>query len=384
MIEVKLTPKALRRLEAGGVWFWPSDLERAEDLSAEHGSLLLLEPRGKAAASALYDAKSPAPIRVYQRGRRGFDEELVLERWRTAIRWRQSVVEQSSTDAFRVLHSEGDFVPGLIADRFGSHLAFSVGMRSWVKYLPALTQEAPVDWNLQSCAAEIQGESHDVISGAPELIPYKMNGLSFFARAAGGQKTGAFLDQRENYLALLKWMNTLTSKEYGLDLYSSNGGFARHMASVMGRVEAVERGQAAIDLLEMGLREDSVSNVKAVRSDVQEFIQGKAQARRGYDVVVVDPPAFAKSRREREAALRQYAAINGKALRLVRGGGLFVTCSCSHHISSADLLAVIREVAIQNEKTLQILEIRSQGSDHPILLQVAETEYLKCFYFRVI
>ncbi len=253
-----------------------------------------------------------------------------------------------------------------------------------VEYLPALIQGVPVEWNLQSCTAEIQGETHQVQGGAAELIPYKMNGLSFFARASGGQKTGAFLDQRENYLALLKWMNALTCREYGLDLYSSNGGFARHMASAIGRVEAVERGQAAIELLEKGLREDSVSNVKAVRSDVQEFIQGKAQARRSYDVVVVDPPAFAKSRREREAALRQYAAINGKGLRLVRNGGLFVTCSCSHHISSADLLEVMREVATQNEKALQILEKRSQSADHPILLQVPETEYLKCFCFRVI
>jgi 23S rRNA (cytosine1962-C5)-methyltransferase len=344
----------------------------------------LLEPRGKAAASALYDPKSPAPIRVYQRGRREFDEDLVLERWRSAIRWRQSVVDHDSTNAFRVLHSEGDLVPGLIADRFGPHLAFSVGMRSWVKHLPALVREAPAEWNLKSSAAEIQGESPEALSGAPDPIPYKVNGLNFFARSAGGQKTGAFLDQRENYLALLKWMNTLTSKEYGLDLYSSNGGFARHMAGAIGRVEAVERGQAAIELLEMGLRKDAVPNVKAVRSDVQEFMQGKAQARRSYDAVVVDPPAFAKSRRERDSALRQYAAINAKALRLVRIGGLFVTCSCSHHVSAADLLEVIREVAVQNEKTLQILEMRSQSSDHPILLQVPETEYLKCLYFRVI
>lgn len=384
MIEAKLTPKALRRLEAGGVWFWPSDLERPDTLPAEHGVLLLLEPRGKAAASALYDAKSPAPIRVYQRGRREFGEELALERWRTAIRWRRSVVEESTTNGFRVLHSEGDFAPGLIVDRFGTHLAITIGMRPWVDHLPALIREAPAEWNLRTCMAEIQGETLEVLSGAPELMPYKVNGLSLYARSSGGQKTGAFLDQRENYLALLKWMNALTCREYGLDLYSSNGGFARHMASAIGHVEAVERGQAAIELLEKGLREDSVSNVKAVRSDVQEFIQGKAQARRSYDVVVVDPPAFAKSRRERETALRQYAAINGKALRLVRCGGLFVTCSCSHHISSADLLAVMREVAAQNEKTLQILEKRSQGADHPILLQVPETEYLKCFYFRVI
>jgi 23S rRNA (cytosine1962-C5)-methyltransferase len=359
-------------------------LEEAEVLPSEHGVLLLLEPRGKVAASALFDAKSSVPIRVYQRGRREFNEEFALARWREAIQWRQRVVLEGGTDAYRLLHSEGDQTPGLIVDRFGGHLSVSASMRSWQNHLAALANAAPPEWNLQSCFAEIHGDMGEVLGSAPELIPYRVNGFRLFARPSGGQKTGAFLDQRENYLALVKWMNTLTSKEYGLDLYSSNGGFARHMASVVSRVEAVERGQAAIELLEKGLSADSVSNVKAIRSDVQEFMLGKAQARRSYDVLVVDPPAFAKSRRERESALRQYAAINAKALRLVRGGGLFVTCSCSHHVSSMDLLDVIREVSMQNEKTLQILEMRAQSSDHPVLLQVPETEYLKCFYFRVI
>jgi len=384
LIEVKLNPKALRRLDAGQVWFWPSDLERSDALPPEDGVLLLLEPRGKVAASALFDGKSTIPIRVYHRGKREFNEDFALDQWRRAIQWRQQVLADTGSNAFRVLHSEGDFTPGLIVDRFDNHLSVSASMRPWAAHIPALADAAPGDWNLQSCTAEIHGESHEVLGRVPELIPYRVNGFQLFARGSGGQKTGAFLDQRENYQALLKWMNTLASREYGLDLYSSNGGFARHMASAVNRVEAVERGQGAIELLEKGLNEALVSNVKAIRSDVQEFMQGKAQARRSYDVVVVDPPAFAKSRRERESALRQYAAINARALRLVRAGGLFVTCSCSHHISGEDLIGVIREVAMQNEKTLQILEKRTQSSDHPILLQVPETEYLKCFYFRVI
>lgn len=384
MREAKLSPKALRRLESGSLWFWPTDLQDPAQLPEEASPLLLLEPRGRVAASALYDAASPVPIRVYQRGRREFDLDWARRRWQSALAWRGKVVDQGATNAFRLLHSEGDGTPGLIVDRFAGHLAVHSTARPWSALLPALLAELPPDWEIQSCTLEELGNVQDLLSPAPEDIPYRVNGFQLFARSQGGQKTGAFLDQRENYLALLRWVETLSSREFALDLYSSNGGFARHLAAAVQRVEAVERGQSALDLLEKGLRADQVKNVRAIRADVREYLLGKAQARRDYDVVVVDPPAFAKSKRERVPALQQYADINARALRLVRSGGLFVSCSCSHHISGQDLLDVIREVALQNEKTLQILEKRSQSVDHPILLGVPESEYLKCFYFRVI
>jgi 23S rRNA (cytosine1962-C5)-methyltransferase len=383
LLSIKLNPKALRRAESGAIWFWPADLEDASALPPGPANLLLLEPRGKAVASALYDPSSPAPIRVYHSGRKEFSAELALARWRQAIGWRRKLIP-ADTNAFRVLHSEGDQTPGLIADRFGAHLSFALSCDQWCPHLPALLASVPEEWAISSASVDIRGASRALLGQAPESIAYRMNGFTLFARSEGGQKTGAFLDQRENYRRLLEWMNCLDSREFALDLYSSNGGFARHLAARTGRVEAVERGQSAIDLLKHGLSADGVDNVQATRSDVMTYLQGKVQARRTYDVVVVDPPAFAKHRRERDAGLRQYAAVNAKALRLVRTGGLFVSCSCSHHISPEDLLNVVREASHQNGKTLQILEKRAQSSDHPILLQAPETEYLKCFYFRVI
>lgn len=373
----------MRRLEAGHVWFWPSDLHQPQDLPGSASPVLLLEPRGKVAASALYDPQSAAPLRVYHRGRCAFDESFALSRWNAALDWRRRIVP-SDTDAYRILHSEGDLTPGLIVDRFGSHLSISITSSPWRELVPAILAAAPKEWNIESAVEEFAGQPNVILGTLPEAVGYRMNGLRMFAKPQGGQKTGAFLDQRENYVRLNYWVNSLASREYGLDLYSSNGGFARHLAAGIRKVEAVERGQAAIELLERGLQSDGVNNVQTIRADVQSFLQGKVQARRQYDAVVVDPPAFAKQRRERESALRQYSDINTKALRLVRPGGLFVSCSCSHHVTANDLLDVIRAAATQNEKTLQILEKRTQSSDHPIQLLVPETEYLKCFYFRVI
>ncbi len=383
LLEVRLSPRSLRRAEAGALWFWPSDLAEPDSLPAEPATLLLLEPRGKAVASALYDPASPAPIRIYHSGRTDLSEDLVAARWHEAIAWRRKLIPPD-TNAFRVLHSEGDRTPGLIVDRFGSHLSFALGCAQWRQHIPALLALLPEDWDITSACVESQGASENLLGHAPASVPYLVNGFTLFARSEGGQKTGAFLDQRENYRRLLEWINCLDSREYGLDLYSSNGGFARHLAARLQRVEAIERGQSALDLLAEGLKADGVKNVQAIRSDVMTYLQGKVQARRTYDAVIVDPPAFAKQRPEKHGALRQYAAVNAKALRLVRSGGLFVSCSCSQHISAEDLMDVMREAAHQNGKTLQILEKRGQSGDHPILMQAPETEYLKCFYFRVI
>jgi 23S rRNA (cytosine1962-C5)-methyltransferase len=383
LLEFRLTPKALRRLHYGAHWFWPSDLAANSALPGHASPLLLLEPRGKVAASALWDAASAAPIRVYSHTKQEFSESFVLTRWREALAWRSKTIP-TNCDAFRLAHSEGDRMPGLVADRYGTHVSFAPSMANWHGHLSALLEEIQQYWSIQSASLQAPSRAEAILGVLPCRVPYLLNGHRFQANPADGQKTGAFLDQRENYLALQRWLGCLSERNFGLDLYCANGGFARHMAESVTHVEAVDRGETVLESLGLMLEEEAVKNIKVIRADVREYLQGKAQARRTYDAIVVDPPAFAKSRKERQPAMSQYADINARALRLTKRGSLYVSCSCSHHISAEDLLAAIREAALSNEKTLQILEQRGQSVDHPILLNAPETEYLKCFFFRVI
>jgi 23S rRNA (cytosine1962-C5)-methyltransferase len=342
-----------------------------------------LEPRGKPAASALYDPRSPVPIRIYARKKQEFNEEFVLSRWREAQALRRQMVPATNT-GYRMAYSEGDRMPGLIADRFGDHITVAVSMQSWKKYAGLLLEDLQLLHNVQSVSLEYEGQVETLIGELPADVSYRLNGFTFFARPLSGQKTGAYLDQWENYQAARDWSHRLGLGRMALDLYTSNGGFSRHLAAGMERVDAIDSSGTAIELLEKGARIDAISNIRSVKGDVREFLQTKVHSRSIYETVVVDPPAFAKSKKQQLRARQQYFDINEKAMRVTQRGGLFITCSCSQHIARLEFEEIIREAALHNEKTLQILERRTQSPDHPILASLPETEYLKCLIFRIV
>ncbi len=383
MLTFTLKPKALRRIVSGSVWLWPTDLETPESLPVEATEVLLVEPRGRPVASALWDSSSPVPIRVYARRKQEFNEAFVAERWSAAVAWRQQVVAPDST-GYRVVHSEGDRMPGLIVDRFSGHYSIAISMTSWRRFLPFLADRLAAGGTMPTIGVESKDGTEFWGVAPASFVSYRVNGLTYFAPTAGGQKTGAFLDQRENYRALMGWIARLGTRKHGLDLYTSNGGFARHMAKEQEKVDAVDSSRAALELLEMGLKADEEPRIRMLERDVREYLVQHTRDRSQSDVVVVDPPAFAKSKGQRQGAARQYFDINEKAMRVTPKGALFVSCSCSHHMGNVEFEEIIRESAAQNEKTLQLLERRSQGPDHPILTNLPETEYLKCLIFRVL
>ncbi|MES1260717.1 MAG: methyltransferase domain-containing protein, partial [Acidobacteriota bacterium] len=193
-----------------------------------------------------------------------------------------------------------------------------------------------------------------------------------------GQKTGVFLDQRENYLAAARY-------GYGraLDCFTCTGGFALHLARTCEHVEAVDSSAAALATAQRNAAANGIENIAFREADAFELLSGYASARRTFDTIVLDPPAFAKSRAQLEGAARGYKDINLRALRLLPPGGILVTNSCSHHMSEGMLLGIVAEASLDAGRTLRVLERRTQAQDHPILLTVPETHYLKCVIFQV-
>jgi 23S rRNA (cytosine1962-C5)-methyltransferase len=205
-----------------------------------------------------------------------------------------------------------------------------------------------------------------------------MNGLVMHANLLTGQKTGVFLDQRENYVAVRRYAHG-----HALDCFTATGGFALHLASVCESVEAVDSSASTLADAEANVGANGLTNVVLRKADVLDYLPSLIAARRTFDIVVIDPPAFTKSRTTLEGAIRGYKEINLRALRLLERGGILVSCSCSHHMSEARLLEVIATAALDCGKQLRVLERRTQSQDHPILLTVPETHYLKCLIFEV-
>jgi 23S rRNA (cytosine1962-C5)-methyltransferase len=219
-----------------------------------------------------------------------------------------------------------------------------------------------------------------VLAGeVPEAVLIEMNGLKLYADLLHGQKTGIFLDQRENYVAAARY-----GSGRALDCFTSTGGFALHLAARCESVEAVDSAEATLKMAERNREANSIGNVEFREADLFDLLAGYAQAHRRFDTVVLDPPAFAKSRGTLDAALRGYKEINRRALQLLSSGGVLVTCSCSHHVSEAMLLELVAEASLDTKRKLRVLERRTQSQDHAILLTVPETLYLKCLILEVL
>ncbi len=210
----------------------------------------------------------------------------------------------------------------------------------------------------------------------PQKVAIEMNGLHLEADLLKGQKTGIYLDQRENYLAAAKFSHGRV-----LDCFTSTGGFALHSARQAESVDAVDSSASALATAESNARSNGISNIQFRQADVFDFLSG---IDRKYGTIVLDPPAFAKSRKMLDEAAKGYKEINLRALKLLEPGGILVTCSCSHHVSESMLFEIVAEAALDAGKTLRVLERRTQAADHPILLTVPETLYLKCQILEVL
>ena len=387
MNEVRVTRKAAGRVAAGHPWIFSSDI--ADRNGAQPGEAVkIADPVGRPLGTAHYSSTSEITLRMLSRQVEEIGRDFFLRRLRAAEEHRQAVVRDSN--AYRVAHGEADLLPALVVDRYGEYLV----MQTLDQGMDAAKTE------IASCLEEIfhprgvvarndvavRAKEHlplerAVVAGEiPESVTVQMNGFAMRADLLRGQKTGIFLDQRENYRAAARYARGGKA----LDCFTSSGGFALHLAAHCESVEAVDSAAAALAHARANAEANGISNIEFHEADVFELLAGYATARRQFSLVVLDPPAFAKSRRNLDAAASGYKEINLRALRLLAPGGILVTCSCSHHVSEAMLLEVVAQASLDANRTLRVLERRTQSQDHPILLTVPETMYLKCLILEVL
>jgi len=384
---VKVNRKAADRAASGHPWIFSSDITDRDE--AQPGDAVgVADPKGRVIGVAHYSSTSQIALRLLTgtsgNRREPIDRPFFLRRLTRAIAHRERVV--SGSNACRLVFSEADLLPGLIVDRYGSYLVIQTltqGMdraRDMITHcLKELLQPSGILARNDASVRKLEGLAPEtvVLSGEiPERVWIGMNGLRLEADLLHGQKTGIYLDQRENYIAAEGY-----ARGRVLDCFSSTGGFALHAARRAESVEAVESSAPALAIAESNARANELANIQFRKADVFEFLAG---LERRYSMIILDPPAFARSRRMLEDAARGYKEINLRALRMLDPGGILVTCSCSHHVSEAMLLQIVAEAALDAGKTLRVLERRTQASDHPILLTVPETLYLKCLILEVL
>jgi 23S rRNA (cytosine1962-C5)-methyltransferase len=383
---VRVNRKGASRVASGHPWIFSSDvLDRGHAAGGE--AVVVTDPSGAAIGTAHYSDSSQISLRLLAERVQTIDLAFYLRRIAAAEAHRKRVVAES--EAYRLVHGEGDQLPGLVIDRYGDYFAIQTldqGMdRAKTDIVSCLEQLfAPKGIAERNAAAVRKLEALPLQSGVvsgdvPETIAVRMNGLELHTDLLHGQKTGIFLDQRENYIAAARY-----GRGRALDCFTSTGGFALHLATSCTSVEAVDRSEASLRVARMNCEANGIGNVELREADVFELLAGYATAHKRFDIVVLDPPAFAKSRQSLDAAIRGYGEINRRALELLGSGGILVTCSCSHHLSEAALLQIVATASLDTGRKLRVLERRMQAQDHPVLLTVPETLYLKCLILEVI
>ena len=380
-----VTARGAARLKNGHVWVYRSDL-RADSGSADSlppGALVrVVDEKGKALGSALYSSSSQIAIRMISREPVPDLAALVAERIHDAVLYRQKVV--SGSDACRVVFSEADFLPGLVVDRYNDIVSLQVLTQAMdaepvrQAVLAALARElqpASIVERVDPRVRELESlppRASGLLQGEKTKTVVTMNGVRFGYDALRGQKTGAFLDQRENYLAAA----SLAHGE-ALDVFCYEGGFALHLAQRCSRVTGVDSSRPALEAAD----ENAALNqreIEWIEANAFDLLKDYASAGRHYDTIVLDPPAFAKSKKTLETAMRGYKELNLRAIKMLASGGTLVTCSCSYHVGPPDFMEMLASAARDAHRTLRVVEVRTQAKDHPILLTVPETAYLKC------
>ena len=385
-LTVKVSPRGAARLSSGHVWVYRSDLAEGEEVGP--GAVVrVTDARGKFLGSALYSSSSQIAIRMISRGEVSNLPALVRERTKDAIAYRKKVV--SDTDAYRVVFSEGDFLPGLIVDRYNDVVSVQILTQAMdaeavrAAIVDILTEEfrpsgivERVDSRIRELE-ELPARQSRLLAGEKHATVIEMNGVRFHYDGLAGQKTGAFLDQRESYAAAAEYAHGET-----LDAFCYQGGFALHLANRCSSVTGVDSSRPALEVAEKNAALNG-RELQWIEGNAFDLMKDYAVANRRYDTIVLDPPAFAKTKKDVEKALRGYKELNVRALKMLRPGGVLVSCSCSYHVGATEFLGVVGEAAADAHKSIRLMENRAQAKDHPILVNVPETAYLKCLIVSV-
>lgn len=377
-----------RRLRQGHLWVFSNEIE-TDIKEIEPGSLVdVLSANGRFLGRGYINPHSLISVRILTRRIQDIDSRFFKRRIDAAFKYRRATYPGEET--FRLIHGAGDFIPGLIVDKYGDHIvvqANTVGIDRMlpliVTSLDELLRPAVIIARNDSKAREPEELPCErlILKGEPNPdLVVNLGALKFKVDPLKGQKTGLFLDQRENYLMLQEFAKSARV----LDCFSYSGGWGLHAGHFGAReVLGVDTSPDAVERARFNAQINSLPNCDFQESDSFGTLAALDRARERFDLIILDPPAFAKSRNNLTEALRAYKQINLRAMRILQPEGMLVTSSCSYHVSRRAFLDMLRRAASDVRRSFRILEYRTQSRDHPILLSVPETEYLKCAFLRV-
>jgi 23S rRNA (cytosine1962-C5)-methyltransferase len=386
MAQIKISTRGAKRIRQGHLWVYRSDVRDVSD--ADGGALVrVVDEAGNFVGQAFYSDRSEITLRFLTTHEAAIDREWWRARLRQCAERRATISRE--TNACRLVYSEGDLLPSLIVDLYDNVLVLQTLAQGTERLKSLLVEMLIEQFNPLTVierndarVREFEGlelKSGVLFGDAADEIEINQHGVRFVVSPLGGQKTGAFLDQRENYLAARS-----VAHGRALDCFTCNGGFALHIAPSCESVLAVDISGAAIVAAQRNAELNGAGNVEFRTANVFDALREMESGGERFDTIILDPPAFAKNRATVNSAARGYKEINLRALKLLNPGGVLVTCSCSYHMSEDLFLDLLTDAALDAHRRVQIIEKRGQSSDHPVLLGVPETHYLKCVIARVI
>jgi len=380
--EVVVSKKGEGRVLGGHPWIFRSDIAQARDV-APGAVVRVLGPGGRPLGFAFYSSRSEIRLRMV--GREALADDFLRRRLEAAIRWRETVAP--GVGALRLVHGEGDLLPSLVVDRYGDYLVIQTLSQGTdtrrdeiVSLLRDLLSPRGILERNDPRVRLLEGLEQRVSllwGEVPERIEVQENGIVFEVDPWAGQKTGLFLDQRENHLMARSY-----ARGRVFDGFSYGGGFALHVAGGADEVLAVDVSEGAVARIRANAERNHITNITAIDRNVFDLLREMDDKGERFDTVILDPPAFAKSKDAVEKAWRGYKEINLRALKILRPGGCLITCSCSYHIHEADFEDILAAAAADAGATVSVVEKRRQARDHPVVLGVPETYYLKCLVLR--
>ena len=380
-----ITRRGEDRIRAGHVWVYRSDVAAVE--ASPGDTVAVFGSRGRPIGHGLYSDRSQIALRMLSDAATPADLSLWQERLSRAIAYRESL--NIDATAYRLVHGEADLLPSLIVDRYGDYLVVQTLSQGTDRLLPEIARmlvelAAPAGIVARNDAKvrQLEGLTADVAvlhGSVPGSVSVREGSVIYDVDLEGGQKTGLFLDQRENRAAAATY-----GRGRVLDCFSYHGGFALHLAPHAEEVTAVDISEHAVAQIVRNASRNGASNVRALQGNVFDVLRELEREGRRFDTIVLDPPAFAKQRGALERAIAGYKEINLRALKLLTHDGILVTCTCSYHVDEATFGQIVYDAAADAHTRLTVVEKRMQSRDHPILLGVPETYYLKCFILRVI
>lgn len=382
-----MTQAGARRARRRHPWIYRSDVT-AIPADLENGAYVrVVDPAGRPLGRASWSRESLISLRLVRWDDGRVDDAFWSDRLEAALARRERA--GMTGPARRLVFGEADEWPGLVIDQYGDVLSVQTltpaadrlapaWMRRWVERLAPRAIVARNDVSVRRLEGLEMGV--EVWHGeAPAPFPVRIGDRTFTIDVVNGQKTGAYLDQQENYRAAARWAE---GAERALDAFAGEGGFALHLAAVTGRVEAVESSDAAAQRGRANAAALGTTNVTWTVANAFDRLNALDGAGERFGAIVLDPPAFAKNKKSLPGARRGYKEINLRAIKCLEPGGVLVTCSCSYHVSREMLLEIVADAAGDAGRTIELLAIRAQAPDHPMLVTVPETEYLKCLVVR--